>query len=40
MSDAEQRAARCVIGRDYAGPLVDHVHERRAAIDRYAAATR
>jgi deoxyribodipyrimidine photo-lyase len=40
MSDAEQRAARCVIGSDYPGPVVDHARERRAAIERYAAATR
>jgi deoxyribodipyrimidine photo-lyase len=40
MSDAEQQAARCVIGSDYPGPVADHAQERRAAIERYAAATR
>jgi deoxyribodipyrimidine photo-lyase len=38
MTDAEQRAARCVIGTDYPGPIVDHAHERRVAMERYAAA--
>ncbi|HEV7753745.1 MAG TPA: deoxyribodipyrimidine photo-lyase [Baekduia sp.] len=38
MSDAEQHAARCVIGTDYPAPIVDHALERRAAIERYAAA--
>jgi deoxyribodipyrimidine photo-lyase len=38
MSDGEQQAAGCVIGRDYPGPIVDHAQERRVAIERYAAA--
>jgi deoxyribodipyrimidine photo-lyase len=38
MSDAEQEAANCVIGEDYPAPIVDHAHERRAAIERYRAA--
>ena len=36
MSDEEQRAAGCVIGRDYPAPIVDHDHERRRALARYA----
>ncbi|HEY7629264.1 MAG TPA: deoxyribodipyrimidine photo-lyase [Thermoleophilaceae bacterium] len=35
MSDDEQRAAGCVIGRDYPAPVVDHGEERRRAIARY-----
>jgi deoxyribodipyrimidine photo-lyase len=38
MSDAEQAAAGCVIGRDYPAPIVDHADERRRAIERYRAA--
>jgi deoxyribodipyrimidine photo-lyase len=38
MSDAEQQAAGCVIGTDYPAPIVDHAQERRAAMERYAAA--
>jgi deoxyribodipyrimidine photo-lyase len=38
MSEDEQRAARCVIGRDYPAPIVDHAAERRRALERYAAA--
>jgi deoxyribodipyrimidine photo-lyase len=38
MSAEEQRSARCVIGRDYPGPVVDHAQERRVALERYAAA--
>jgi deoxyribodipyrimidine photo-lyase len=38
MSDEEQRAAGCVIGRDYPEPIVDHGQERRVAMERYAAA--
>jgi deoxyribodipyrimidine photo-lyase len=38
MSDDEQEAAGCVIGRDYPGPVVDHAQERRVAMERYAAA--
>jgi deoxyribodipyrimidine photo-lyase len=37
MSADEQRAAGCVIGRDYPAPVVDHAEERRVAIDRYRA---
>jgi deoxyribodipyrimidine photo-lyase len=40
MSAAEQRAAGCVIGSDYPAPIVDHAQERRAAMNRYAAADR
>ncbi len=39
MSDAEQRAAGCVIGRDYPAPIVDHAAERRVAMERYRRAT-
>jgi deoxyribodipyrimidine photo-lyase len=38
MSDDEQRAARCAIGRDYPAPIVDHQVERRSALARYADA--
>ena len=38
MSDAEQKRAGCVIGRDYPPPIVDHADERRRAIERYSAA--
>jgi deoxyribodipyrimidine photo-lyase len=37
MSDDEQRASGCVIGRDYPAPIVDHVAERRRALERYGA---
>jgi deoxyribodipyrimidine photo-lyase len=37
MTDAEQAAAGCVIGRDYPAPVVDHARERRRAIARYRA---
>lgn len=37
MSDAEQEAAGCRIGRDYPAPVVDHAVERRRALARYAA---
>jgi deoxyribodipyrimidine photo-lyase len=40
MSEAEQHAARCVIGSDYPAPVVDHARERRVAMERYTAATR
>ncbi|HLH15113.1 MAG TPA: deoxyribodipyrimidine photo-lyase [Solirubrobacteraceae bacterium] len=33
-----QAAARCVIGRDYPAPIVEHAHARREALARYAAA--
>ena len=35
MTDDEQRAARCVVGRDYPAPVVDHAVERRRALERY-----
>ena len=38
MSAEEQRAAGCVIGRDYPGPIVEHAVERERAIERYRAA--
>ncbi len=38
MSAGQQRAAGCVIGRDYPEPVVDHAIERRAALERYRAA--
>jgi deoxyribodipyrimidine photo-lyase len=37
MSDAEQAAAGCVVGRDYPAPIVVHADERRRAIERYRA---
>jgi deoxyribodipyrimidine photo-lyase len=37
MTDEEQRAAGCVIGRDYPEPVVDHAAERRRALERYGA---
>ena len=37
MSDAEQAAAGCVIGRDYPAPIVEHAQERKRAIERYQA---
>jgi deoxyribodipyrimidine photo-lyase len=33
-----QRQARCVIGKDYPSPIVDHSQARRDALARYAAA--
>jgi deoxyribodipyrimidine photo-lyase len=39
MSDAEQEAAGCRIGRDYPQPLVDHADARRRAIERYREAS-
>jgi deoxyribodipyrimidine photo-lyase len=35
MTEAEQRAAGCIIGRDYPGPVVDHLEERRRALELY-----
>ena len=35
MSDADQEAAQCQIGRDYPAPIVDHAEARRAALERY-----
>ncbi|MDX6719993.1 MAG: deoxyribodipyrimidine photo-lyase [Solirubrobacteraceae bacterium] len=37
MSDAEQAAAGCAIGRDYPAPIVEHAQERRRALQRYGA---
>ena len=37
MAAHEQRAARCIIGRDYPAPVVDHSEARRAALARYSA---
>ncbi len=39
MSEAEQRRAGCRIDRDYPSPIVDHAHERRLALERYATAS-
>jgi deoxyribodipyrimidine photo-lyase len=38
MSEAEQLASGCVLGRDYPLPIVDHAAERERAIARYRAA--
>jgi len=38
MTDEEQAAAGCVIGRDYPAPIVDHKVERERAMARYRAA--
>jgi deoxyribodipyrimidine photo-lyase len=35
MSDEEQAAAGCVIGREYPGPIVDHAVERLVASERF-----
>jgi deoxyribodipyrimidine photo-lyase len=37
MSAPEQRAAGCVVGRDYPAPIVDHADERRRALALYGA---
>ena len=37
MSEEEQEAAGCVVGRDYPEPVVDHAVERRRALERYRA---
>jgi deoxyribodipyrimidine photo-lyase len=37
MTDDEQQAAGCRIGRDYPAPVVDHAAARRRAIERYRA---
>jgi deoxyribodipyrimidine photo-lyase len=37
MTDAEQAAANCVIGRDYPAPIVEHAAERKRAVERYQA---
>jgi deoxyribodipyrimidine photo-lyase len=39
MSAAEQAAAGCEIGRDYAEPVVDHAVERQRAMARYGAVS-
>jgi len=38
MSEAEQKACGCVIGRDYPHPVVDHDAARKITLARYAAA--
>jgi deoxyribodipyrimidine photo-lyase len=40
MSDAEQEAYGCVLGRDYPAPIVDHKAERERAMERYRAVSR
>lgn len=40
MSEAEQQAARCVIGRDYPPPVVDHGEARARTLGRYEAVQR
>jgi deoxyribodipyrimidine photo-lyase len=35
MTPEEQRAATCVIGRDYPAPIVDHLAERRETLERF-----
>ena len=35
-TDDRQRAAGCVVGRDYPAPLVDHAEARRTTLQRYA----
>jgi deoxyribodipyrimidine photo-lyase len=37
MTDAEQAASDCVIGRDYPARIVDHQRERERAMERYRA---
>ena len=37
MSEGQQEAAGCVIGRDYPEPIVDHKDERERAMARYRA---
>ena len=37
MTEEEQEAAGCSIGRDYPEPIVDHKHERERAMARYRA---
>ena len=38
MTEAEQRDARCRIGREYPAPIVDHAEERKRALERHGAA--
>jgi deoxyribodipyrimidine photo-lyase len=40
MTSEEQRACRCVIGRDYPAPIVDHAGERAEALRLYEAIRR
>jgi deoxyribodipyrimidine photo-lyase len=40
MPEVVQEQARCVIGRDYPRPIVDHAAARREALERYARAQR
>ena len=35
LSASEQREARCVIGRDYPAPVVDHAAQREKALALY-----
>ena len=35
MDAAEQAEAKCVIGRDYPGPVVDHASARKRTLERY-----
>ena len=37
MTPEQQVASGCVIGSDYAGPIVDHADARRRAIEWFAA---
>jgi deoxyribodipyrimidine photo-lyase len=37
MTEAEQEASGCVVGRDYPAPILDHKRERERAIERYRA---
>ena len=37
LSAAEQRAAGCVLGRDYPFPIVDHALARQRALDAFGA---
>ncbi len=37
MSEEQQAAAGCRIGVDYPAPIVEHAHERKRALARYAA---
>ena len=36
MSELEQQAAGCVIGRDYPAPAVEHERSGRVTLERYA----
>ena len=38
MNKAEQEATRCVLGRDYPHPIVDHKVQREKALALYRAA--